>query len=202
MNANPPTADEAVAPYSYGFVDATIGLFFDRPEATNLTTRRADLSAGSSFYALYWRDEDTQIERKLVEVSLSMIDQAHTRMTVRHPDAQFIRTVIASLKEFLRSEMSRLRTLMEQPEDPDGTPAVSADQLIEEAAKNKGGRPYQTDDDWAWHEVHTHHRSAQTVRREWEKRNKDNARILLDESRGWRAAINKKRMEKRRRKPR
>lgn len=63
-----------------------------------------------------------------------------------------------------------------------------------------GGRPSQSDDDWAWHEIHTSGRPANEVREEWRHRNEVSGRFLKDEQRSWKNAIRCDRMEKRRRK--
>jgi hypothetical protein len=93
--------------------------------------------------------------------------------------------------ENIQASWKILRDVLEEQGwiDPASTPGT---------ARNKGGRPPNPNDAWAWEQVNVHAKEPRIVFLEWQKRNQKDGRELQDEKRSYRNAINKR---KKRRKP-
>lgn len=67
---------------------------------------------------------------------------------------------------------------------------------------SKGGRPRNKNDDWAWQQIHEKNRPLSEVFREWQAKNSESSRVLIDEERSFRNAVRRDRMDRsKRRKP-
>ncbi len=211
---------EYVLPYAYPIVDAALWEFLTallKKEPTSSQFTRHRTTEGSVAYTLFAPGYEKRIP--LADLQIRMVGEQKTyvsieaRPTLEDVPANSQRALQAycdiQLIAFVTSiwiDADRMAKLAAATPTPENT-RVSVDEhgnisnvmpsaIREAIRRNTGGRPRQSDDDWAWEQVHIHHRPHKEVKKEWRQRNKESMRILKEETQAWSRATKPDRMKK------
>jgi hypothetical protein len=175
--------------------------------------RRTRLTEGSVQYFIYREDDAGTWHLAHFGLRMSSADQTYISVTLRPlpPDAPpqereylegWCKLQLIYFVNAFWGDQKRMKELAAGSPTPDNTAVVSAElgilapAAIQSIPRDVGGRPRQSDDDWAWEQIHIHHRPHREVKKEWRQRNKENGRILKEENQAWSRATKSNRMKK------